>query len=60
MKIVPVVFELCAKVLYVRNNKYCCVAKEEAQEDTTLGARAHELDRYPFRNMRKSQEQDPF
>ena len=28
--------------------------------DTALWAGAHKLDRYPFRKMRKSQEQDPF
>ena len=52
MKIVPVVFELCAK--YVRN---CGVTKVG---DTTPGAGAHKLDRYPSRKIRKSQEQYPF
>ena len=52
MKIMPVVFSYAPK--YVRN---CIVTKVG---DTTLGAGAHKLDRYPFRKMRKSQEQYPF
>ena len=39
---------------YVRN---CGVAKVG---DATLGAMTHKLDHYPFRKMRKSQEQYPF
>ena len=35
---------------------YCGVTKVG---DTTLGAGAHKLDRYPFRKMRKSQEHFP-
>ena len=50
-KIVPVVFELCAKGSHARN---CGVAKVG---DTTLGAGARELYRYPFRKIIKSQEQ---
>ena len=49
MKIVTVDFDYAPN--YVRN---CGVTKVG---DTTLGAGAHKLERYPFRKMRKSQEQ---
>ena len=55
MKIMPLVFDLCTKICNYVNK--CGVTKVG---DTTSGAGAHKLDRYPFRKMRQSQEKYPF